>query len=121
MSRILSGLMSTLLLAAVTPVAAQTWPEKAVKFIVPSTAGGGTDLFGRLTAAAVSPLLKQSFVVENLPGASGNIGAAAAAKSPPDGYTFLVSADPSLTVNQSLYKNLPYNAERDFAPVSRGV
>jgi tripartite-type tricarboxylate transporter receptor subunit TctC len=59
--------------------------------------------------------------VDNRPGASGNVGAAAAAKSPPDGYTFLVSANPALTINPSLYKNLPYNAELDFAPVTRGV
>src|SRR5262249_20575055 len=61
------------------------------------------------------------FVIDNRPGASGNIGAEAVAKSPADGYTFLVSANPALTVNPSLYKSLPYNAERDFAPVARGV
>jgi tripartite-type tricarboxylate transporter receptor subunit TctC len=63
----------------------------------------------------------QQFVVENRPGASGNIGAAAVAKAAPDGYTFLVSANPALSVNPSLYRNLPYNAERELAPVTRGV
>src|SRR5213082_2119035 len=65
--------------------------------------------------------LRQQFIVENMPGGSGNAGAAAAARAAPDGYTFMVAADPALTVNQSLYKELPYNAERDFVPVARGV
>jgi tripartite-type tricarboxylate transporter receptor subunit TctC len=56
-----------------------------------------------------------------MPGGSGNVGAATAARAAPDGYTFLVAADPALTVNQSLFKDLPYNAERDFVPVARGV
>src|SRR5579864_2279420 len=103
-------------------VAAQdAWPSKPVKFIVPSSPGGGTDLYARLIGQALSESLKQQFVIDNRPGASGNIGADAVAKSAPDGYTFLVSANPALTVNPSLYKNLPYNAERDFAPVARGV
>jgi tripartite-type tricarboxylate transporter receptor subunit TctC len=88
---------------------------------VPSSPGGGTDLYARILAQGLTDSLKQQFIVDNRPGASGNIGAAAVAKSAPDGYTFLVSANPALTVNPSLYKNLPYNAERDFAPVTRGV
>ena len=111
-------------LALVISSAAQgqdAWPAKPVKFIVPSSPGGGTDLYARILAQALGDALKQQFVVENRPGASGNIGAAAAAKSPPDGYTFLLSANPALTVNPSLYRNLPYNVERDFTPVTRGV
>ena len=104
------------------PLAAQeSWPSRPVRFIVPSSPGGGTDLYARILAQALGEALGQQFVVENRPGASGNIGAAAAASSAPDGYTFLVSANPALTVNPSLYRNLPYNAERDFAPVTRGV
>jgi len=106
----------------VAPAAGQeSWPSRPVKFIVPSSPGGGTDLYARLLGQALGQALKQQFVIDNRPGASGNIGAEAAAKSAPDGYTFLVSANPALTVNPSLYKNLPYNAERDFAPVARGV
>ena len=100
---------------------AQDWPAKPVRFIVPSSPGGGTDIYARILAQGLSEALKQQFIVDNRPGASGNIGAAAAAKSPPDGYTFLVSANPALSVNPSLYKELPYNAERDLAPVTRGV
>ena len=101
--------------------AQEAWPTRTVKFIVPSSPGGGTDVYARILAQALGDALKAQFIVDNRPGASGNIGAAAAAKSPPDGYTFLVSANPALAVNPSLYKNLPYNAERDFAPVTRGV
>src|SRR5205823_657948 len=82
---------------------------------------GGTDVYARILAQALAESLKQQFIVDNRPGASGNIGAAAAARSAADGYTFLVSANPALAVNPSLYKELPYNAERDFTPVTRGV
>lgn len=101
--------------------AAQEWPLRPVKFIVPSAPGGGTDAYARLMAAALSESLKQQFIVENRPGGNGNIGAEAAARAAPDGYTILVSASPALMMNQSLYANLSYNAERDFAPVSPGV
>jgi tripartite-type tricarboxylate transporter receptor subunit TctC len=102
-------------------LAAQEWPNRPVKIVVPSSPGGGTDVYARLLAQALGESLKQQFVVENRPGASGNIGAAAVAKAAPDGYTFLVSANPALSVNPSLYRNLPYNAERELAPVTRGV
>jgi tripartite-type tricarboxylate transporter receptor subunit TctC len=114
------ALLLSLALAALC-AAAQDWPARPVRFIVPSSPGGGTDIYARLLAQGMSDSLKQQFIVDNRPGASGNIGAAAAAKSPPDGYTFLVSANPALAVNPSLYKDLPYDAERDFAPVTRGV
>jgi len=108
-------------IALTTPAHAQEWPAKPVRFIVPSSPGGGTDIYARILAQGLSEALKQQFIVDNRPGASGNIGAAAAAKSTPDGYTFLVSANPALSVNPSLYKELPYNAERDLVPVTRGV
>jgi len=101
--------------------AQDAWPVRPVRLVVPSSPGGGTDVFARLLGQALGEALKQQFVVENRPGASGNIGAEVVAKSAPDGYTFLVSANPALTVNPSLYKNLPYNAERDFVPITRGV
>jgi tripartite-type tricarboxylate transporter receptor subunit TctC len=97
------------------------WPSKPVRFIVPSSPGGGTDVFARLLAQALTDSLKQQFVVENRPGASGNIGAQAAASSRPDGYTFLVASNNSVAINPALFKNAPFNAERDLAEVSRGV
>src|SRR5258708_9622449 len=119
MNRIL--LCLALLVSSFAAQAQEAWPTRPVKFIVPSSPGGGTDVYARILAQALAESLKQQFIVENRPGASGNIGAAAVAKSAADGYTFLVSANPALAVNPSLYRNLPYNAERDFAPVTRGV
>src|SRR3989449_11662245 len=119
MNRIL--LCLALIVCSFAAQAQEVWPARPVKFIVPSSPGGGTDVYARILAQALAESLKQQFIVDNRPGASGNIGAAAAAKSAADGYTFLVSANPALAVNPSLYKELPYNAERDFTPVTRGV
>ena len=83
--------LSLVLFSACAPAEAQdgAWPSKPVRFIVPSSPGGGTDIYARLLAQSLGEALKQQFVVENRPGASGNIGAGAAAKSAPDGYTFM--------------------------------
>jgi tripartite-type tricarboxylate transporter receptor subunit TctC len=97
------------------------WPARPVRLVVPSSPGGGTDVYGRILAQALTEQLKQSFVVENKPGASGNIGADLVAKAEPDGYTFLVASNSSLGINPGLYKTLPYDTERDLAPVTRGV
>jgi tripartite-type tricarboxylate transporter receptor subunit TctC len=105
--------------AAVHPQAA--WPSRAVRIIVPSSAGGGTDVFGRILAQALTEQTGQSFVVDNKPGASGNIGADLAAKADPDGYTILVASNSSLGINPSLYKTMPFDIERDLVPVTRGV
>src|SRR5438046_4480240 len=110
-----------LIVCSVAAQAQEAWPARPVKFIVPSSPGGGSDGTARTLAQALAESLKQQFIVDNRPGASGNIGAAAAAKSAADSYTYLVSANPALAVNPSLYKELPYNAERDFTPVTRGV
>ena len=120
--RSLGAIAGLALSAAVSRVWAQdAWPARPVRFIVPSSPGGGTDLYARVLAQALSEATRQQFLVENRPGASGNIGAAAAAKATPDGYTFLVSANPALTINPSLYANLPYDAERDFVPIVRAM
>jgi tripartite-type tricarboxylate transporter receptor subunit TctC len=118
-----ASLAAYLLAAAIAaPAAAQdVWPSKLVRLIVTSSPGGGTDTFARLMAQSLTQQLKSQFVVENRAGASGNIGAEMVARAAPDGYTVLVSSSPSLIINPSLYKNLPYNAERDFAPVAQGV
>jgi tripartite-type tricarboxylate transporter receptor subunit TctC len=120
--RIIASLAAALALPLALPAAAQdVWPTRAVRLVVPSSPGGGTDLYARLLAQALGESLKQPFIVDNKPGASGNIGAETVAKAAPDGYTFLVSANPALTINPSLYRNLPYSAERDFVAVARGV
>jgi tripartite-type tricarboxylate transporter receptor subunit TctC len=97
------------------------WPSKQVTVVVPSSAGGGTDTYGRILAQALTEQLKQTFVVENKPGASGAIGATAVAQAPADGYTMLVASNSSLGINPVLYKTLTYDVFRDFAPVTRGV
>ena len=114
--------MAMLLAAGAGAAAAQgDWPAKPVTVVVPSSAGGGTDAYGRLLAQQLTEQLKQSFVVDNKPGASGAIGATYVAKAPPDGYTLLVASNSSLGINPALYKSLSYDVFRDFAPVTRGV
>jgi tripartite-type tricarboxylate transporter receptor subunit TctC len=109
-----------LLLAQVAfPVfAADTWPSRPIKLVVPFSPGGSTDITARVLADGLRPVLGQTVLVENRPGASGNIAGDAVAKSAPDGYTFLVSSA-TLVVNISLYKNLPYDYVQDLAPVSQ--
>ncbi|HEU4476166.1 MAG TPA: tripartite tricarboxylate transporter substrate binding protein [Methyloceanibacter sp.] len=97
------------------------WPSRPIKFIVPTSPGGGTDLYARTLAPALAELLKQPVAVENRPGAGGNIGAELVARAAPDGYTFLVSASGTMVVNPALYATLPFDAERHFVPVARGV
>ncbi len=112
------------LLLAVTSMLVQAqadWPAKTVTVVVPSSPGGGTDTYGRLLAQALTEQLKQSFAVDNKPGASGAIGATAVAQAAPDGYTLLVASNSSLGINPVLYKSLQYDVARDFAPVTRGV
>lgn len=109
------------LLCAPPAHAQDAWPAKSVRIIVPSTPGGGTDAYARLISAALSDSLKQQFVVENRPGGNGNIGAEAAVRAAPDGYTILITASPSLIMNPILYKKLSFNAERDLVPVAAGV
>jgi tripartite-type tricarboxylate transporter receptor subunit TctC len=109
------------LLAAGLAQAHAEWPARPVTVVVPSSAGGGTDVYGRILAQTLSEHLKQSFVVDNKPGASGAIGATAVARAEPDGYTLLVASNSSLGINPALLPNLGYDVGRDFAPVTRGV
>ena len=106
---------------ATRALAQQAWPARPVRIIVPSSPGGGTDVFARILAQALTDQLKQSFIVDNKPGASGNIGADLVAKADPDGYTILVASNSSLGINPVLYKTMPFDAEHDLAAVSRGV
>ena len=97
--------------------AQEAWPAKPVRFILPFPPGGGTDILGRLIAERLAANLGQPVLIENRGGAGGNIGAEAAAKSAPDGYTIVLVA-PSLAISPSLYSKLNYDPLRDFAPVS---
>jgi len=100
------------------PARAQdAWPSRPIRFILPFPPGGGTDILGRLIAERLTANLGQPVVAENRGGAGGNVGAEAAAKSAPDGYTIVLVA-PSLAISPSLYSTLGYDPVRDFAPVS---
>jgi tripartite-type tricarboxylate transporter receptor subunit TctC len=102
------------------PAPAQTadgWPNKPLRFILPFPPGGGTDILGRLIADRMTAGLGQPVVTENRGGAGGNVGAEAAARSAPDGYTIVLVA-PSLAISPSLYSKLNYDPVKDFAPVS---
>jgi tripartite-type tricarboxylate transporter receptor subunit TctC len=107
-----------LVLAAVLalPAAAQQWPTKPVRLVVPFPPGGSVDPLARLLGTKLSELLGQQFIVENKPGASGSMGTAFAAKSPPDGYTFVVVFD-THAVNPTLIPNLPFDTAKDLVPV----
>ena len=111
--------MTLLLASAVYPhTHAQPYPTRPIRFIVPFQPGAGTDITARTVAGKMSELLKQQVVVDNRPGASGNIGLDLAARAPADGYTIaLVSA--TVTVNSVLQKRMPFDIVRDFAPVSQ--
>jgi tripartite-type tricarboxylate transporter receptor subunit TctC len=97
---------------------AQTWPTRPLRLIVPTAPGGGTDFTGRLVAAKLSETLGQQVVVENRGGGGGSVGADNAAKATPDGYTLLLGSIATHAVNPALYKKLPYDHIKDFAPVS---
>jgi tripartite-type tricarboxylate transporter receptor subunit TctC len=112
----LGALFATLAVLA-APAQAQSWPNKAIKLVVPFPPGGGTDTFARPLAARLSAQLGQQVVIDNRGGAGGTIGADVVAKSAPDGYTFLVGAVHH-TVAVSVYKSLPYSLDKDLAPVT---
>src|SRR5437762_11107421 len=97
---------------------AQTWPSKPIKIVCAYPAGGLTDSFARIYGEYLSQKLGQPVIVENRTGASGSIGAAAVKQSPPDGYTLLVAITATLAQSRVLFKNLPYDADRDFALIS---
>src|SRR6195952_1207153 len=96
---------------------AQQWPTRPVKLVVPFAAGGTTDILARVVAAKISEEFGQQFVVENKPGAGGNIAADYVAKAEPDGYTFLVGTPGTHAINQFVFKNMNFDQLNDIAPV----
>jgi tripartite-type tricarboxylate transporter receptor subunit TctC len=108
-------------LLAATAVSAQTYPTRPVRIIVPFSAGGSVDMVARLVGKKLGDALGQPFIIDNRPGASGNIGADLVARSAPDGYTLLVTGPGVLVANSHLYKKLPFDPAKDFAPVIRLV
>jgi tripartite-type tricarboxylate transporter receptor subunit TctC len=120
MGKLATRLVAALAIVVFAPtlVAAQGWPQKSVKVIVPYPAGGGTDTIARIVSKYLTQRLGQQVYIENRGGANGAIGLQALAVSDADGYTIGVSSDSPLTVNPSLYQKLPYVPLRDFVPVA---
>src|SRR5688572_18428009 len=110
-------LLAALLSVLAVSVNGQSYPARPVRMLVGFPPGGGTDIMARVLAPRLSEYLGQPFVVENRPGATTNIASDMVAKSAPDGHTLLFTTS-SLAINMSLYKNLPFDALRDFAPIS---
>lgn len=111
--------LSVWLVATASEAHAQSWPSKPIKVIVTQAAGGAPDVLCRLVMEKVTDGLKQSLIVENRPGAGNIIGMQAAARSEPDGYTFLWSTAAALISNPHTFKTLPYDPLKDFAPVGK--
>jgi tripartite-type tricarboxylate transporter receptor subunit TctC len=106
------------MLAGASHAVAQAWPTKPAVMLVPQAPGGTNDIVARLIATELGTRLGQAFVVDNRPGAGGNIGTSAAAKSAPDGYTVLMTISSSQAINPSLYKSIPFDPVKDFEPVA---
>ena len=114
--RLLTTLCISFLLA--TTASAQDYPRKPIKLIVPFPPAGGTDIMSRVVAQKLSDTNKWTVVIDNRPGAGGNIGVDAAVKSAPDGYTLVMGQTSNLAINATLYKNLPYDPMKDLVPVA---
>ncbi len=116
-SKRLAGWATAFAFAVVPASAADPWPTRPVTIVCPFAAGVSTDILTRAVAAVLGDKLGQQFVVENRPGANGIIGAATVAKAAPDGYTLLVATVGPLVTNKFMYKTMPYDSERAFAPI----
>jgi len=115
----LAAIISVFTLACVAAKADEQYPNRPVRIVVSFSAGGPTDIVGRIIGAKLGELLGQQFFVENKVGAGGNIGADMVAKSPPDGYTLLVATVSTHAINPGLYGKMPYDPVRDFSPVAQ--
>jgi tripartite-type tricarboxylate transporter receptor subunit TctC len=110
--------ISTTLSLAPQAAFAQPYPSKPIRLIVPFPPGGATDIIGRTLAQKLSTQLGQTVIVDNKPGAGGTLGSAEASKAAPDGYTLLLATTSTHSIAPSLYKNIAYSADKDFAPIS---
>lgn len=120
--RALMGACAALGLLGALPAAAQPqYPAKPIRMVVPFAVGGATDVIGRIMSAKMAELLGQQVIVDNRAGAGGNIGADVVAKAAPDGYTFLAATGSTHTFNPVLYKKIPYDPIKDFAPIAEVV
>lgn len=116
-SLVLRTVALTLPCLSAHPAFAQAWPSKSIRYVVPFPPAGATDILARWAAEKLTPALGQQVVVENRPGAAGNLGTDQVAKSPPDGYTILMLTV-AQSISETLYTKLPYSLQRDLAPVA---
>jgi tripartite-type tricarboxylate transporter receptor subunit TctC len=114
----ISATLGLTALASVTAHAQGTWPEKQITIIVPWAPGGSTDILARAVATHMSKSLGKPVIVENKPGASGNIGSNYVAKAAPDGYTLLMGSMSTHAMNQALFNNMPFHGVNDFSPIA---
>jgi tripartite-type tricarboxylate transporter receptor subunit TctC len=114
----LAAVATVLPSVASTAWAQSNYPAKPIRLVVPFPPGGGTDILARVIGQKLSESLGQPVVIENKPGAGGNIGVDTVAKSPPDGYSIVIGQTSNLAVNPTLYPKLPYNPVKDLAPIS---
>jgi tripartite-type tricarboxylate transporter receptor subunit TctC len=117
-TKVLGGLFVAMLAVVGLSANAQTYPDKPIKMVVPFPAGGTTDVLARVIAQELTKAWGQQVVIENRGGAGGNIGSDAVAKSEPDGYTLLMGTVGTHGINVSLYKKMPYDAVKDFQPIT---
>lgn len=117
----LLGSMACAILLAPAAQAAEPYPTKPIRWVVPYSAGGGSDALARIVASQMSTQMGQQLVVDNRPGGAAVVGAGTVAKSPGDGYTVMSADNGPLVLNTALFKTLPYNPEKDFAPVGMMV
>lgn len=118
MKRCASFAFGFILLSSASLAAAQAWPSKPVRYIVPFAPGGTTDILARTIGDKLSVVLGQPVIIENKPGAGGGVGAEATAKAAPDGYTIMGGTISTHAINASLYSNLPYDPVKDFVPIT---
>jgi tripartite-type tricarboxylate transporter receptor subunit TctC len=118
MKRIVSAFAALTLAVFASAASAQAWPAKPIKWIVPFAPGGTTDILARTIGEKLARALGQPVIIENKPGAGGGVGAEFTAKAPPDGYTIMGGTISTHAINASLYKSLPYDPIKDFAPIT---
>ncbi len=118
MKKFLLLLASAALTLPLSALSAEQFPSRPIRLIVPYAPGGNVDISARIINTSMGEILGQTVVVDNRPGAGGNLGASMVAKATPDGYTLLVGSSGPLSVNPVIFKNLPYDSLKDFAPIS---
>jgi len=117
MNPIRSMVLALAVALASPAILAQTYPSRPIRIVVPFPPGGGTDIIARVTSQRVSSATGWTFVIDNKPGAGGNLGVDFAAKSAPDGYTLVFGQTSNLAINPTLYTKLPYDPQKDLAPI----